>query len=484
MTAYPYIAERLFGHAHAIEPTALRAIIEGPLGRRVLAGERIDPGKQGKKAGKIRRGRASALVEAEEVRGRDGMSEYALTDDGVAIISIAGVLSRRFDWLAALCGFATYEGIGASLASALADFRVKAVLLDVDSPGGQIDGMLDMADQILAARAKMPVWAVANSLAASAAYALAGSAEKLFLPRLGVVGSIGAVMLHIDVSARDQAEGLKYTAIYSGARKIDGWDHAALSSGAREAAQARIDHCRQALCDLVGRQGRISAKAALATEAACYSDDDARNAGLADGVQNFEATLAALTDQISGKSQSASAAQPGASDMTTQKEQLLNGASPTAVLAGQQPAPEAAAPAAVAPPAPAANLPNPPKPGEKCQTCGQVMPDDDDDDAPTDPDSKAPAAAAAAGYTVAMAIETMDLCAIAKRPVSEAKAFVAAKTPIASVRAALVDKAAAAADALAVDGTARPSGRAEAEVAALWDQVVNEQNAKLPGAKR
>lgn len=480
--AYPNVAERLFGHAHAIEPTALHAIIEGPIGRRVLAGERLDIGKEGRKAAKIRRGRASASVEAEEVRGRDGMSEYVLTEDGVAILSIAGALSKRFDWLAAACGFSTYEALGASLNAALTDYRVKAILFDIDSPGGQVDGMLDLADAILAARSKMPVWAVANANASSAAYALAGSAEKLFLPRLGQVGSIGAVMMHIDQSARDQAMGLKYTAVCSAPSKIDGWDHAPLSSGAMAAMKARVDHCSQGLADLIGRQGRISAKDALATEAAVYSDTDAVKAGLADGVQTFDATLAALTQQISTSSQSqmsAAAAQTGASAMTTttQKDQMLAGTSVTALVAGQNAPAAAAAEPVIA--AAVATTAAKPAPGEKCQTCGQTMPDDDDDAKP-DPD----ASASPAAYTVEMAMETMDLCAIAKRPVSEAKAFVAAKTPILAVRATLADKAAAAADALMVDATAAPAGATEANVGVAWDQVVAEQNAKLPNAKR
>lgn len=479
--AYPNVAERLFGHAHAIEPTALRAIIEGPVGRRVLAGERLQiNSKDSKKAAKMRRGRASAMVEAEEIRGRDGMSEYLLTADGVAILAITGALSKRFDWLAAACGFATYEALGASLNTALTDYRVKAILLDVDSPGGQVDGMLDLADAILAARGKMPVWAVANSVMCSAAYALGGSAEKLYLPRLAQVGSIGAVMMHIDQSARDQASGLKYSAIFSGSHKIDGWDHASLSNEARATMQGRVDHCRQALCNLVGQQGRMSAKDALATEAAVYSDDDAVKAGLADGVRTFDVTLAALTKQISTNPQSqmaASASNPGASAMTTQKDQLLNGSSPTAIVAGTAPAAAEVVPAAAASAeGTAANLPNPPAAGEKCQTCGQVMPADDDDGDPIDPDSKA------SDYTVEMAMETMDLCAIAKVPVAEAKAFVAAKTPIAGVRTQLAAKAAAAADALAIDGTARPSGKSEQDVAAAWDSVVTEQNAKLQPA--
>jgi ClpP class serine protease len=244
------------------------------------------------------------------------------------------VISKRFDWLAVACGFATYEGLGASLQSALTDYRVRAILLDVDSPGGQVDGMLDLADQILAARAKMPVWSVANSVATSAAYALAGSAEKLYLPRLAQVGSIGAVMIHIDQSAQDQARGLKYSAVFSGTRKMDGWEHAALSSKARAAFQGRVDHCRDALCDLVGRQGRMSAKDALATEAVVYSDTDAVEARLADGIRTFNEVLASLTAQVAQNSQTrtaAVAANTGASAMTTQEDQMLNGASPTTI---------------------------------------------------------------------------------------------------------------------------------------------------------
>ena len=77
-------------------------------------------------------------------------------------------------------------------------------------------------------------------------------------------------------------------------------------------------------------------------------------------------------------------------------------------------------------------------------------------------------------------METMELCAIAKVPVSDAKAFVKAKTPIATVRSELARRVADATNALAVDGTAQPAGRAEAAVAAAWDSVVEGLNSKLP----
>src|SRR5215467_12946386 len=133
--AYPNVADRLFGRAHAIEPNALRAIIDGPLGQRVLAGERIEVHAGMKAAKAARRGRAFASVEVEQVRSNDGMSEYALTRDGVAIVQVAGVISKRFDWLAAACGFATYEGLGASFQAAVSADRDRATLLDADNRG-------------------------------------------------------------------------------------------------------------------------------------------------------------------------------------------------------------------------------------------------------------------------------------------------------------------------------------------------------------
>jgi len=102
----------------------------------------------------------------------------------------------------------------------------------------------------------------------------------------------------------------------------------------------------------------------------------------------------------------------------------------------------------------------------------------------SDRERRAPVVAAAPakpkpGYTVEMAIETMDLCAIAKVPVSDAKAFVKAKTRIASVRSELARRAADATDALAVDGTAKPAGAAETAIA-----VVQDLNSKLPANAR
>jgi ClpP class serine protease len=293
--AYPRVAARIFGRPLAIDPPRLKTIMDA-LGDRIVLGAEDSEGEELPSRADIMRRRLGAIAGGRIVDVEDGMGEYCVTDGGVAVIPVLGPLSQRFDWFAAVCGFATYDGIGATLDAVLEDSAVRAVLFDHDSPGGECFGMLDLADKILAARAVKPIWAVANGLAASADYALAGSAGRLIVPRMGYVGSIGVVAIHVDRTEQDKQIGLKYTAVYSGARKVDGWSHAPLSKDAKDRLQADIDGARRMFADLVGRQGRIDQQGALDTEADVYRDDDAVKAGLADEVMSFEEALGALTD--------------------------------------------------------------------------------------------------------------------------------------------------------------------------------------------
>ncbi len=324
--------------------------------------------------------------------------------------------------------------------------------MDVDSPGGEWGGMLDAADKIIAARGGKPIWAVANTCAASAAYALAGSAARLIVPRLAHVGSIGAVSIHLDRSAADQAQGLKYTAVFSGARKIDGWEHAPLSRDARASAQGRADYCRALFAGLVGRQGRISPAAALATEAEMFFDEQAVELNLADAVGTFEDAVNELADVSANRSTNR-----GASAMTK-----VAAVDPQPA-ASTQPAPAAPTPvaAAAAPAAPPVAISAKDTKAETCPDCGrEYMPGDDDE------------AARANRYTLASAVETLELCMLAGASLADAKSFVAARRPVAKVRTDLAAKAAVASDALATDATRRNAPTATAG----WDEVTDKVN--------
>lgn len=489
--AYPHCADRLFGRAHAIEPSALRTLVEGPAGRRILAGERPD-GAADTGSERAIRNKRLAMVEADPVSVANGCGEYALTSDGVAIVPVMGILSQRFDWLAALCGWTTYEGLAATFAAMLTDYRVRAILMDIDSPGGEAAGMPDCADMILAARAQKPVWAVANTFAASAAYAIAGSAQVLFVPRLAQVGSIGAVCVHVDQSGQDAAYGERYTAVYSGARKIDGWPHGALSEGAASAMQKSVDHCRDQFAEIVGRQGRMTAAQAIATEAAMFNEADAVATSLADRIGSFEDALTELSAIAKSDDRIALSAQARKpKGEITMKTPAL--ATDTSVAALSLPATSTAATsslaAAAAPRADASDGdddgggnvdpnddggdgPKKPGPGEACATCGQTMPGEK-----ASAHVHAPAQADAASETVAI----LDLCATQGLSAEAARGFIGAKTPLADVRAKIAAEKAANADRTATVAARDPNlGDGDARMAS-WRETQKKTKAEMRG---
>lgn len=459
--AYPHIAERVFGRAHPIEPAAFRAIVESPLARKILAGE-SEQAKKGKGRAKtardVRREALASLTEGEWVRQSGGMVEYFVTRDGVAIVPVVGVLSARFDWLAALCGWTTYEGLSATFDAIADDYRVKASLMDAESVGGEAAGMLDCADKIIAARKMKPVWAVANAYAYSAAYGVVGSAETLFVPRLCKVGSIGAMCVHVDQSGADKEMGFRYTAIYSGERKIDGWAHAPLSDDARTALQSGVDYCRDQFAELVGRQGRMSKAEALATEADVFHDQPAVDAKLADRVGSFEQALQELTERVAerprGTSNTAArAANSGEQAMADKPAEQATDpkAPPAAGATTDKPATDPKA----TPPAAASEAPK--EKADKCPDCGRNY----------EPDKKEDAAQASVAGSI------LDLCAVAGASAEDARKMIAAKMSVAQVREALTAKAAAASDAARIDTTKDVT----AANGPSWDKVI----AKLPG---
>lgn len=115
----------------------------------------------------------------------------------VAIIEINGIITRRFDpFLAFFFGEgngSNVEGIRAQLDEALEDDAVKAILLSIDSPGGELNGIPELAEAIFKARAKKPIIAHVSHQAASAGYWLASAANLIIAFESAAVGSIGVM---------------------------------------------------------------------------------------------------------------------------------------------------------------------------------------------------------------------------------------------------------------------------------------------------
>ncbi len=150
----------------------------------------------------------------------------------IAIIPIHGILTKKPGAFDDMLGMTSYEKIHEQIEKALVDEKVETILLDIDSPGGEVSGIFDLADFIYEARKleKKKIVAIANDDAYSAAYAIASSAEKVLVTRTSGVGSIGVIASHIDQSAFDQSQGIKYTTVFAGSRKNDLNPHEPITS--------------------------------------------------------------------------------------------------------------------------------------------------------------------------------------------------------------------------------------------------------------
>lgn len=233
-------------------------------------------------------------------RERDAARGYAVTDAGVAIVPVIGPLVARHDWLSALFGASSYGEIGDAVEGAAADPAVRAILLELDSPGGEVGGLFDLVEELSAFRkeAGKPLWAVASENALSASYAIASAAERLYVTRTGEVGSVGVIAVHIDESAADAMAGLKWTLIHAGARKVDGNPHQPLSATAHADMQADVDALHAELIEIVARNRGRSLDAVRSTEAAIYRGARGVEIGFADRIGTIERALADLAAEL------------------------------------------------------------------------------------------------------------------------------------------------------------------------------------------
>lgn len=222
---------------------------------------------------------------------------------GVAVIRVSGVLVDKLGCVSGWGGYTGYDGLRVQVLGALADPEVRGVVLDIDSAGGMVAGLFDLVDDIERAKraAGKPVWAILSEEAYSAAYAIAAVADQITIPRTGGAGSIGTMMMHVDLSAALTEAGIAVTLIHTGAHKVDCNPYEPLPAEVRDAIRAELEGVHQLFCATVGRLRRgagLTAAAAARTEARCLTGADAVAAKLADVVASPAQAMAAFLTEL------------------------------------------------------------------------------------------------------------------------------------------------------------------------------------------
>lgn len=211
------------------------------------------------------------------------------------IIPIHGVIAKRAG-LMNLSGGASTDLIGKEFDELLENDSVKAIVFDVDSPGGSVSGVGELADRIREARGSKPIYAISNSLMASAGYWIGSSADKVFVTPSGQVGSIGVVAMHVDQSGWNEKKGFKPTYLTAGKYKAVGNPDSPLSDETKALLQESVDDYYEAFVDAVARSRGTTASAVKNGygEGRVLTAKRAVESGLADDVSTLDALLKRL----------------------------------------------------------------------------------------------------------------------------------------------------------------------------------------------
>ena len=286
----PHIAARIFNTPLLITPDKLQAVLWALSHRMDMSVDApADPGVM----------RPAAAVGRWESRDRERGSGM-LIDGGVGILPITGSLVHRGTWIGTSSGLQSYDGIAQQLRMAAEDDRIKSVLLDLNTYGGEAGGVADLAAEIRDLSAVKPVRAMINDAAASAGYWMAAAASDISITETGIAGSIGVVLTHQDITDAAAKAGVKITQIHAGANKLLGSPFKALSEADTAALQESVDELYSLFVARVDayRGGRADARA---TEARIYRGQAAVAAGLADQVTTGRALLAEMQAEVANR---------------------------------------------------------------------------------------------------------------------------------------------------------------------------------------
>lgn len=225
---YPRILAAIRAAKWAVTPVTLQAIRD-TLSARLT-------GHLAPTAGEMDDYASPAAPESEE--------PFEFVAPGIAAVELHGIIGKNLSSMETSCGGCDLETVEENLTAALADSTTTAVILDIDSPGGSVSGVLEFADKIraLSTAAGKPVLAYASGQCCSAAYWIAcGCPSGIVASPSSDVGSIGVYIALMDESAHWAQDGYKLVLIKAGEHKAAGIPGSQITPEQAALFQADVD---------------------------------------------------------------------------------------------------------------------------------------------------------------------------------------------------------------------------------------------------
>lgn len=295
--AYAQIAQRLFDTPLMYDPRKAEAFLAG-LGGRIAGADVVVINGDGAVDHSTSRPAAAKLGNRLAKMYRDEVPLFM--DGSVAVIPIEGTLVHKGAFVGKSSGVTSYEGIQAQIAAARLSDRVKGVVFEIDSYGGEVAGAFETAAAVAALSKEKPTISILTDFAFSAAYLLASQTRQIIAPRFGGAGSIGVIRLHADFSRQLANDGVAVTIIRAGRRKASGNPYEPLPADLADIWQSEVEEMREEFALLVGkgRGTRFTAAKAMKTEGEQYDAKNALALGLIDAVADPFAAYDAFVKAI------------------------------------------------------------------------------------------------------------------------------------------------------------------------------------------
>jgi len=274
MRDYPQILNKIRSTPWLITEDGLRVILE-------IVDARVNGQRLSEEDIKQR------LVGTERASSPNGIS----ASEGVGILPIHGPIFGKANMMTEMSGATSIEKMQQDFRGLMQNDLVSSILLDIDSPGGVSDLVMEMGEEIRDARETKPIYAIANTMAGSAAYWLASQATQLLVTPSGSVGSIGVYAVHTDESHKNRMEGIDTTIIKAGRFKAELMEP--LTAEAKGHVQKMVDETYEGFIEAVaaGRKTTTENVRSNYGEGRMLSAKEALKLGMVDGVATFDSVL-------------------------------------------------------------------------------------------------------------------------------------------------------------------------------------------------
>lgn len=229
-------------------------------------------------------------VAARQARRLDGTERVRIRENGVAVIDVTGPIVRYADFFSSISGATSISTLARDFSAAINDQAVKSIILNIDSPGGEVAGVEEFAEMIYSARGRKPIVAYVDGMAASAAYWIASAADEIVAGKTRLLGSIGVIATVPDPTAKT-AKDIHFVSSQSPKKRPD-----PTTESGKDQLQNMVDRLANEFIETVARNRDVSVDTVLSDfgQGDVLVGKDAVSAGLADRLGSFESLVADL----------------------------------------------------------------------------------------------------------------------------------------------------------------------------------------------